>query len=76
MSKSFTEKIAADKNPYPVSLPGFGMSVDFGDRLVSCLAAPPSGEHASKGHSDSGQQLFAVLLRFFSAMLTGAPERP
>jgi hypothetical protein len=41
MSKSFTEKIAADKNLFPVSLPGFGVSVDFGDRAFAAWQRRP-----------------------------------
>ena len=52
-------------NHPPVSLPGVGVSVDFGDRKESCEAAPPSGETGSRPASDSGQQDFDILLRFF-----------
>jgi hypothetical protein len=59
-------------NHPPVSLPGFGVSVDFGDQKESCEAAPPSGETGSRPASDSGQQDFDILLRFFDH----APPEP
>jgi hypothetical protein len=40
-------KNAADSEPYPVSLPGFGMSVDLGDRPLS---ASPQRRRPVKGH--------------------------